>query len=204
MISPGSPQESNDGVLVWDGGDAARTVEVREERAWREETRVETSESDEDVQTAPKKIRKSRAKLVKEPVVSQSSSSDDSDAIDYLANAPDYASYSLAVLQTEAARYGFRISKSRSVLVTQLQKVWSALEQEKHAKLRKKEKKKSTAAKKRAAVKSKKGKKAKVADTEDNDSASEEEVTGETIGERLRKLIISDDELYSKVLRYEV
>ena len=101
---------------------------------------------------------------------------------------PDYNSYTLAKLQTEVARYGFRVSKERSVLVDQLTQVWIAMHPAPPPP--------ATPAKKpRAKARSKK----LVPNSSDDNQDAEE-----TVGERLRKLIAANDELYLKVLRYEV
>lgn len=105
---------------------------------------------------------------------------------------PDYASWNLAVLQSQVSQYGYRISKERSVLVAQLTKVWCAINLPAGV---------AKPARKPRAKPAKK-KKVLVSDAEDGDG-EDEEGEQETVGERLRKLILADDELYMKVLRYE-
>lgn len=102
---------------------------------------------------------------------------------------PDYASLPIADLQKEVTRYGFRISKERSVLVDQLTQVWIATHPQK-------------AVKKKAAVKKAvtKERKKKVVVEE----GAEVETEIESLGERLRTLLVGDEEMYLKILRYEV
>lgn len=86
---------------------------------------------------------------------------------------PDYSSWTTPVLKKEVAKYGFRISKERSVLIDQLNAVWLAINAPKPIVQPKKKKK-------------------------------EEVVPVENLGERVRSMIMKDQELYIRVLRYEV
>lgn len=116
--------------------------------------------------------------------------------------APDYSSHSVAALQREVAKYGFRPSKERAVLERQLGDVWRALHcngapsaeaGEEEEVVEPEEKKKKTRGRK------KKG----VPPGEDGEEQQEEEDT-ETVGEKLRRLVLADEALYLRVLRYEV
>ncbi|KAK4702112.1 hypothetical protein P7C70_g4110, partial [Phenoliferia sp. Uapishka_3] len=108
------------------------------------------------------------------------------------AGMPDYSTFETAKLQTEVSKYGFRISKERSVLIEQLTQVWMAMHPPVPVAAPK-----ATPKKPRAKAKAK-SKKAAVGDEDDEDVGEEE-----TVGERLRKAILGNEELYLKVLRYE-
>ncbi|ORY88960.1 hypothetical protein BCR35DRAFT_300718 [Leucosporidium creatinivorum] len=105
---------------------------------------------------------------------------------------PDYSSLPLADLQKEVTRYGFRISKERSVLVDQLTQVWIATHPQAAVVGKKK-----VATKKAATTK---GRKKKVVVEAEG---AEEEGEIESLGERLRTLLVGEEEMYLKILRYE-
>ncbi|GJN92570.1 hypothetical protein Rhopal_005600-T1 [Rhodotorula paludigena] len=112
------------------------------------------------------------------------------------AGAPDYAGMTVAALQREVAKYGFRASREKSVLVRQLHDVWRAMHPDGAAaagdadvsppKKRGRRKKKDAAA---------------AAASADEGAQVEEEK--ETVGEKLRRLIVADEALYIRILRYE-
>lgn len=206
--------EGGEGVLVWEGGDMSGEVEVieetgeeareveaepeameraktldadvDEEKDWREEDVLVSS--DEEPLAKVVKPRTTTRALSKKPAKRApprrrlpASSSSDSDAPPPPPSGlPDFASYTLPALQSEVSKYGFRVSKERSVLVDQLTACWIAMNPDKAVK----PKPKSKPRKKKGVV--------------------DDEVEVETVGERLRKLILENEELYLKVLRYEV
>jgi hypothetical protein len=134
---------------------------------------------------------------------------------------PNYSSLPLATLHKEVQKYGYRPSKEKSVVVQQLEDVWRAINKDKvqawergeiddtGKKTRGKGKKKVVAiegeegveVQKKAATKGRRNRRV-IAD----ESGAEEAEEGETrtVGERLRELIVNDDKLYLRILRYEV
>lgn len=134
---------------------------------------------------------------------------------------PAYSSLPLSTLHKEVQKYGYRPSKEKSVVVQQLKEVWKAINKDKVAAWERGElddtagsgkKTKGRKAKKKAAVeedrvevpktKGRRKRRAIVADTEDVDETEEGETR--TVGERLRELIVNDEKLYLRILRYEV
>ena len=120
---------------------------------------------------------------------------------------PDYSSLSLAALQRKAATYGFRPSKERSVLERQLADVWRALHPAGASETGGAEAEVGAAGSSSSspAPKKTRGRKKKVAaadeDEVDGPAAQED---GESVGEKLRRLVIADEGLYLRILRYEV
>ncbi|KAL8276257.1 hypothetical protein RQP46_011331 [Phenoliferia psychrophenolica] len=101
---------------------------------------------------------------------------------------PDYTLLSTSDLQSQVSRYGFRLSKERSVLVDQLTQVWIAMHPPPPPP--------TSPKKSHAPAKKSRGKKL-VPKSSDEDREPEE-----TVGESLRKLILDNEELYLKVLRF--
>ncbi|BGP50249.1 hypothetical protein JCM10450v2_006165 [Rhodotorula kratochvilovae] len=108
--------------------------------------------------------------------------------------APDYSALSLAALQREVAKYGFRPSKERAVLERQLCDVWRALHPDVAA---------SAGDAVPATPKKTRGRKKKAAAPAAEEESEEEDNGGETAGEKIRRLIIADEKLYLRILRYE-
>ena len=108
---------------------------------------------------------------------------------------PTYSSLPLTTLQKEVQKYGFRPSKEKSVLVSQLKDVWRAMNKDKvEAWERGEEVVKKT--------RKKKGRRKRGVVVEEE--VEEEPGETRTVGERLRELIVNDEELYCRILRYEV
>lgn len=195
---------ADEGVLQWEGfsvteSGASVEREQNASKARREERRDEESgEEDKKRKARPAsgpellppstdispvalkpKRKKTTTKKVSPPVPDSDATPEPPDPP--AAPAPNYGNHSLGTLQAEVKHFGFKPSKSRSVMIEQLNEVWLALEARK-----KQPKKKKGTAKKKTAV----------------EDAPVEEL--ESIGERMRKLIIADDLIYGKVLRYEV
>ncbi|GAA5948984.1 hypothetical protein JCM10213_003181 [Rhodosporidiobolus nylandii] len=139
------------------------------------------------------------------------------------AGMPAYATRTLAQLQKEVQRYGFRPSKEKSVMVEQLRAVWMAMNpsaststsvvaaRASPAKAKAKGKKRAPAAAASAVEeedqlakepKAKPRARKKKAAAATSDAEPEPEDT-ETAGEKLRKLILADVGLYCRILRYE-
>ncbi|GAA5913032.1 hypothetical protein JCM8208_005674 [Rhodotorula glutinis] len=123
---------------------------------------------------------------------------------------PDYSSLSLAALQRKVAAYGFRPSKERGVLERQLVDVWRALHPagasetgvaEAEAKLGVAGSSSSSSS---PAPKKTRGRKKKVvAAQEDDADGTAAQADGESVGEKLRRLVVADEGLYLRILRYE-
>lgn len=189
----------NEGVLVWDGGSDGHVVlsEGEEggvtggENEWRE---IEIGDSSEEelpdiYPVAQVSTAKGKKKEKEQPIDGTKSkpTKKSSKAIPSAFAAasplpvetmPDYTLWTLPKLQAEVGKYGFKISKTKKVIVGQLQDCWNALHPP-------------------APVEAvlKKARKKKVVE-------EEEEV--DSIGEKLRKMILGEEELYLKILRYEV
>lgn len=123
-------------------------------------------------------------------VTSPSSSSDVDDTPAVPPGMPDYATLPIADLQKQVTRYGFRVSKERSVLVDQLTQVWIATHHQAAVKKKVAVKKAPTRGRQKKAVVQK--------------EVSQEEAEIESLGERLRTMLVSEEEMYLKILRYEV
>jgi len=122
---------------------------------------------------------------------------------------PTYSSLPLTTLQKEVQKYGFRPSKEKSVLVSQLKDVWRAINKDKveawdkgEETVKKTRKKKAVEEKDGGEVKKTKGRRKRGAIVEEE--VEEEPGETRTVGERLRELIVNDEELYCRILRYEV
>ena len=192
---------AREGVLVWDGMDSDDAVEGwgggrrrvgegdERENEWREIEIGDSSDEEElpdiVVAVASKYVKgkgkeredssespKSKSKSPKKSTTAKANNA--ALALDM----PDYTTWTLPQLQTEVAKYGFKISKSKKVVVGQLQDCWTALH--------------PTIVVESAPKKTRKKK------------VVEEEGEIESIAERLRKLIVGEEELYLKILRYEV
>ncbi|GAA6007262.1 uncharacterized protein JCM10292_003961 [Rhodotorula paludigena] len=112
------------------------------------------------------------------------------------AGAPDYAGMTVAALQREVAKYGFRASREKSVLVRQLYDVWRAMHPGGA----------STAAGAETSPPKKRGRRRKkdgAAAAASADESAQAEEDKETVGEKLRRLIVADEALYIRTLRYE-
>lgn len=119
---------------------------------------------------------------------------------------PDYASLAVTTLQRKVRQYGFRASKEKDVLVAQLRQVWNAMHPVGHdsAGPAPAAAKTQTAGRTKAASRRKKKADAGT-DAEDvEEVAAADTVPGETVGEKLRALIAANDQLYLRILRYEV
>ncbi|GAA5865170.1 hypothetical protein JCM8547_008302 [Rhodosporidiobolus lusitaniae] len=134
---------------------------------------------------------------------------------------PSYAHLSLAQLQKEVGKFGFRPSKERGVMEEQLRKVWVALNPEPllaPAPLPPPAKEKKGRGKKMVQEqdgegeegggkgkgrKPRKRKKAAQRGEEGEEGEVEEEEDTRTAGEKLRALIVAEEGLYVRVLRYE-
>ena len=205
-------EQGGEGVLVWEGGKGSGEVEVVEwtaeeareveaeqavveqartwdadvddEKKWREEDALASSDEEPlakvvKSRTTTRAPAKKAAKRAAPRRRVPSPSSSDSDAAPPLPpGLPDFASYTLPALQSGVAKYGYRASKERSVLIGQLTACWIALNPDKVVKPKPKPRKQK--------------------------GGVEDDVEVETVGERLRKLILENEELYLKVLRYEV
>jgi len=122
---------------------------------------------------------------------------------------PTYSSLPLTTLQKEVQKYGFRPSKEKSVLVGQLKDVWRALNKDKveawetgEEVVKKTRKKKVVEEKEGGEAKKTKGRRKRGVVVEEE--VEEEPGETRTVGERLRELIVNDEELYCRILRYEV
>ncbi|GAA6056730.1 hypothetical protein JCM3770_005869 [Rhodotorula araucariae] len=113
---------------------------------------------------------------------------------------PDYSALSLAALQREVAKYGFRPSKERSVLERQLGDVWRALHPTPSAAATDEAATPPATPHKKTRGRKKKG---SAAPADEGERASDVDGDGETVGEKLRRLIIADEALYLRILRYE-
>ncbi|GAA5890804.1 hypothetical protein JCM5296_003424 [Sporobolomyces johnsonii] len=135
---------------------------------------------------------------------------------------PAYAALSLAALRKEVAKYGFRPSKEKSVMVEQMRIIWKAMnplpeavnplpeavnplpeaveggEEAEQEEGKARGRKKAKTATKTATKKVTKGKKKEVDEEEEAEEGDQQ-----TTGERLRALIVADQALYVRVLRYE-
>lgn len=115
---------------------------------------------------------------------------------------PDYSLLTLAQLQKQVTKYGFKLSNERSVLISQLERCWAALhpvgnpEPETSSPAGAVEKAPKSPTKSKAAA----TKAAKAPPKTAEDKEEDERVAKE----RLVELIRADGELYMKVLRYEV
>ncbi|GAA5973442.1 hypothetical protein JCM11641_006462 [Rhodosporidiobolus odoratus] len=139
---------------------------------------------------------------------------------------PDYAAKTLPQLQKEVAKYGFRASKEKAVVVEQLERVWKALNPEVDlvaedeavdtpVKAKKRVTKKAkvplteeggedgVAVEPQPGTKAKRGRKKQV--VEDKEAEEKEDEDTRTSGEKLRELILKEEnlELYCRILRYE-
>lgn len=110
---------------------------------------------------------------------------------------PDYASWQLEDLKKEVARFGFRRSSKREVLLRRLDEVWSAMRTSGTAlegPTMSQEPKKAPTSRKR-----------KPQTAQGGDDITEADFIGqETVGERLRLLLLRNEDLYLRILRYEV
>lgn len=181
----------DEGVLVWEGGgggeqdawrgdvassgDEIEVVEVRTTTTATKKIRKTPTSSAATTATASATKPRSRSKSTR--LLSSSPSSSDADIPPPPPNMPDYASQTVAALQREVVKFGFKVSKEKSVLVAQLAAVWDVM----HPIV--------------PLVKSKATRKKKVVIVQEET---------ESVQERLRGLILGDDRLYMKVLRYEV
>lgn len=165
-----------DGLLRWSGGegdiggDEGMVIEGL------------SSEDEHLITKASKRKERAQSTIMSTPktkAISPSPSSSDSEPLCNMPSPikqklpPDYTTWTTPVLKKEVAKYGFRISKERSVLIDQLNAVWLAINAPKPI------------------VKPKKKK-------------EEEVVPVENLGERVRSMIMKDEDLYIRVLRYEV
>ncbi|GAA5899859.1 hypothetical protein JCM6882_005451 [Rhodosporidiobolus microsporus] len=140
------------------------------------------------------------------------------------AGMPAYSTFALTKLQKEVAKYGFRPSKEKSVMVDQMRSVWRALNSDAVASAAagpalvvddpptpvKQRRKRLTKAAATEAVgddsapKPKgRGRKKKAVAASDEEGDGAVEVDSRTPGEKLRELILADEELYCRILRYE-
>lgn len=154
-------------------------------------TKTKTKPKPATLAALPPPRRRASSHSVTSP---SSSSSVDDDTPALPPGMPDYSSLPIADLQKQVTRYGFRISKERSVLVDQLTQVWVATHPQTAGK------KKVAGEKKKATATAKGRKKKAVVEQEEG----EEEAEIESLGERLRTLLVGEEEMYLKILRYEV
>lgn len=131
---------------------------------------------------------------------------------------PAYSSLPLSTLHKEVQKYGYRPSKEKSVVVQQLKDVWKAINKDKveawergevdeaGKKVRGKGKKKAVSEREDDGSKTTTATKGRRKRRTIVDESETEEVEGETrtVGERLRELIVNDEQLYLRILRYEV
>lgn len=210
-------EEGGEGMLVWEGGAMEQ---------WREEEGVISSSSDEEplVEVVARRLSiggslsasgkekaargggespavsptkcKAKAKVTAarrvspHSITSPSASEDDDDdnhPPPRPPNMPDYSSLPIADLQKQVQKFGFRSSKERSVLVDQLEKVWLATHPQPKVVKVKPKGKKAARKKKEVAV-----------------EEQEEDEVVESLGVKLRALVVGSEEMYLKVLRYEV
>lgn len=127
---------------------------------------------------------------------------------------PDYASMTVATLQREVAKYGFRKAKEKAVLVRQMQDIWRAthVDAAPTSPSPKKSKAATVGKKRGGAVPSSppktgaKGRRKKkdVGEGDEVLDASATDEEGVPVAEKIRQLIMADEELYLRILRYEV
>lgn len=122
---------------------------------------------------------------------------------------PDFAALAVTTLQRKVRQYGFRASKEKDVLVAQLEQVWTAMHQggggggdmEAMPAMAPKGGRKKPGGRGR-------GKALETADGESGDdvpgAAAAAAEPDETVGEKLRALIVAETSLYLRILRYEV
>lgn len=227
--------DDDDCLLVWEGGHAGRTdLEAgREELAiergspgpgdregaissdeeplvvtaarWRKrsDTTAHADKSDK-----PRRGNEHRGVSASPSITSPSESGLGDDAAPKRTDMPDYASQTLLQLQKQVKQYGYRVSKERSVLVSQLERIWSALhpDQRTHAlpplEIAVEAARSPSKTARKLPRKGRKAASAPAAPPDDPDS--DDGHAGETVGERLRVLLLAHDELYHKILRYEV
>ncbi|GAA6062339.1 hypothetical protein JCM10212_006589 [Sporobolomyces blumeae] len=146
---------------------------------------------------------------------------------------PAYSALPLSTLQKEVGKYGFRPSSEKSVLVAQMKSVWKAMNKDKVEAWERGEVDEQEVAKKKKLVARRRkvaagaarsvtggggntrGRRKKVrtsagrvGSSEDEDDESGEDYVSDpdetqTVGERLRELIVADPDLYIRILRYE-
>ncbi|KPV73792.1 uncharacterized protein RHOBADRAFT_54973 [Rhodotorula graminis WP1] len=126
-------------------------------------------------------------------------------ASDPAAAPPDYSSLSLAALQRKAAAYGFRPSKERTVLERQLAGVWRVLHPAGASATGGAEVGASSSLSSSSPPPKKtRGRKKKVVAVEEDDmDGRAAQADDEPVGEKLRRLVVADEGLYLRVLRYE-
>ncbi|EGU11525.1 Proteophosphoglycan ppg4 [Rhodotorula toruloides ATCC 204091] len=136
------------------------------------------------------------------------------------ADMPDYDKMTVATLQREVAKYGFRKAKEKAVLVRQMQEIWKATHAdavggavpagETDAASPKKLKvngqgKKVVSTASSPAKTATKGRRRKKVDIDGDEvldpNATDEE--GVPLAEKVRQLIMADEQLYLRILRYE-
>ncbi|BGO93547.1 hypothetical protein JCM10020v2_005236 [Rhodotorula toruloides] len=136
------------------------------------------------------------------------------------ADMPDYDKMTVAALQREVAKFGFRKAKEKAVLVRQMQEIWKATHAgsgegaasavETDAASPKKSKvigkgKKGVSTASPPAKTATKGRRKKQVDL-DGDEAHDPDATDEggiSLAEKIRQLIMADEQLYLRILRYE-
>ena len=191
----------------------------------RRRARSPPSSSDSDLPTSPSRIVPSR---VGDPVAVAAAAPSPT-----LPGMPDYESLAVTTLQRKVRQYGFRASKEKDVLVAQLRQVWIAMHPAPPLPVpdggeaaetdasggaaltdSPSPKKKTTASKAKAKATTAGRGRAKVnaKSKDDDENASDLEIAapeadsvpGSTVGEKLRHLIVHDEGLYCRILRYEV
>ncbi|GEM10649.1 proteophosphoglycan ppg4 [Rhodotorula toruloides] len=133
---------------------------------------------------------------------------------------PNYDEMTVAILQREVAKYGFRKAREKAVLVRQMQEIWKATHAgtveyeasagETGAASPKKSKGKGKGAEGARAAPSRAktptvGRRKKK-DVIEGDEALDPHVTDEEgvpLAEKIRQLIVADEQLYLRILRYE-
>ncbi|GAA5919409.1 hypothetical protein JCM1841_005998 [Sporobolomyces salmonicolor] len=207
------PSSSSDSDLLPLSTSAAKPTSVRRRRAVSPSSPLS---SDSDLPAPPVKS-KSKSKSVSTPPPSAPPSpASDPDP----PGMPAYADLSLSALRKEVAKYGFRPSTEKGVMVEQMRMIWMAMNpqpesvegrekgerEEGKARGRKKAtvatKTATKASTKKATKTATKGRKRKAVTSAD-EGEDAEEGDQQTTGERLRALILADSALYLRILRYE-
>ncbi|GAA5951681.1 hypothetical protein JCM21900_005758 [Sporobolomyces salmonicolor] len=208
-----SPSSSSESDLLLLSTTAAKPPSVRRRRAVSPSS---PSSSDSDLPAPPVKSKsKSKSVSTRPPSAPPSPASDPDPP-----GMPAYADLSLAALRKEVAKYGFRPSTEKGVMVEQIRMIWMAMnpqpgpvegcEKGEREEGKARGRKKATVAtktvtktsRKKATKTATKGRQRKAVTSAD-EGEDAEEGDQQTTGERLRALILADPALYLRILRYE-
>lgn len=212
-------EPSDAAVLVWDGASPAAPSDAELERADSDTDESETCAFDDEEKAAPLSPSKRCGRTPKSSAASppkkarvsnkkrQASAKENADASE-LEGMPDWSAWTVAHLQGEVQRFGFKSSRSRGVLEEQMTQVWLAIERGKREKLADKERKKeekrlaAEAKKKTPTRKRRTTQKTKKAEDEDAKEDEEQAATVDVLV-RVRDLVRQDSALYERILLYE-